>query len=341
MADKPSAADLLAQVSRAALNNAAWCDAVCSARGVATSFRPHCWIAAQRAPALYPNIVTLQADAVADQLAVIGELTGSLCGGGWALKDSFDLLDLAPLGFQPLFRATWMEAPPDSADPTLLEERIKVERVSSPAGLASWERQWRASGSGAGAATTPTFAVALSECPEVAFVIAIEDGRCAGGLVANCAAGVIGISNVFGDAAPMLGRRMLAAVAGFWPGLPMVTYGVDAELGLLRAIGFHALADLRVWRYLGPTVRADRARNISAPLPNAPAGGSPGSLLLPQPAPQPRRTGDGPLDGGTHSVGGSDDDNSLASSGDRGVQELAGKDRRAGIGQHDGDGVEL
>ena len=50
----------------AAANNAAWCDAVCRSHGHAGTFTPPAWLSSHRTPELYPDAVTLAADATAD-----------------------------------------------------------------------------------------------------------------------------------------------------------------------------------------------------------------------------------------------------------------------------------
>src|SRR5436305_12504117 len=84
-------------VLEAVENNARWCDAVCRAHGLATRFAGDLWLALERAPRFYPDVVTLRPEASAAQVPA----------GAASVKDSFACLDLAPAGFDVLFDAHW------------------------------------------------------------------------------------------------------------------------------------------------------------------------------------------------------------------------------------------
>ena len=96
----------------AALNNARWCDAVCLAHGRPGTFLPHMWVNAEPVPRFYPNAVTLAHDeaAVAEQRSTIDILLKSNLPGRWAVKDSFNTLDLSRRGFDVLFEAHWIRS---------------------------------------------------------------------------------------------------------------------------------------------------------------------------------------------------------------------------------------
>src|SRR4051812_15652056 len=87
----------------AALNNARWCDAVCRSHGLPTRIDDNAWTCGGRSPMYYPDAVTLRADSrVRDVLTRIDRSPGC------SLKDSYASTDLAPLGFDVLFTATWI-----------------------------------------------------------------------------------------------------------------------------------------------------------------------------------------------------------------------------------------
>jgi hypothetical protein len=99
---------------QAALNNALWCDTICRAHRLPTSFWADAWVTRSPAPPLYPNLVTLSPEDVDSQMGRVTELRSSLGNRGWAVKDSFNNLDLVAEGFQPMFDAVWVHraAPP-------------------------------------------------------------------------------------------------------------------------------------------------------------------------------------------------------------------------------------
>jgi transposase-like protein len=62
-----------ARAVAAVRNNAEWCDAVCRAHGITTSFDPHVWVALRRSPPMYPDAVTLtECASASDVLRVDG-----------------------------------------------------------------------------------------------------------------------------------------------------------------------------------------------------------------------------------------------------------------------------
>lgn len=106
-------------VDAAVLNNALWCDAVCRALDRATVFDRGLWLNLDESPPLYPNAITLSRNVPA-MMERLEALDAAGLPSGWALKDSFAGLDLAALGFDVLFEASWIALParrPPMGDP--------------------------------------------------------------------------------------------------------------------------------------------------------------------------------------------------------------------------------
>jgi hypothetical protein len=243
------------RVDRAAANNAHWCRAVCAAHGMASRFCDDYWLlAAGSTLPLFPNLVTLREDGSDAQLACIEEQhrAGSL----WSVKDSFNRLDLRPLGFDVLFDAQWFFAPPDTpagagATAGLEEiegaEPVTPQRVVSVAELQAWETAWaqRPADWSSGDCVFPP---ELLRDERIAFLFVREGAEIRAGLVANCEAGVVGLSNGFawsGEASDLVGCMRLATE--LWPGLPLVGYGTGAELEGLERLGFERTGPCRIW----------------------------------------------------------------------------------------------
>ena len=74
------------------------------------TFLPHAWVNAEAVPRFYPNVVTLAHDeaALVEQRSTVDILAKSNLPGRWAVKDSFNKLDLARAGFDVLFEASWI-----------------------------------------------------------------------------------------------------------------------------------------------------------------------------------------------------------------------------------------
>jgi|SRR5579871_1493903 len=228
----------------AARNNAEWCETVSAAHGVGGRYSGVAWVQPRPGPPFYPNLVTLTAGGVTEQLAAIGELK-RLLGPGFAVKDSFAALDLAPLGFRLLFEATWISLDKGRGD----AGEARWQKVAGVAELAEWEAMWRACGSPTAGRVFPP--VLLAE-ERVAFLAAWEAGRIVAGCIANRSAEVVGLSNFFAEASAVDHRRSaIAAAAGFAGDRIVVGYESGRALRAALGLGFVATGPLRVWLFEG------------------------------------------------------------------------------------------
>lgn len=216
------------RIALAARNNAEWCDAVTRAFGGMGRFGPELWVHPGEAPTFYPNAVTLvPMDWVPTAIAE-GDF-------GFAVKDSFALMDLTPLGYVPLFEAMWIWR---DARPVARADDAAWRIVRDVESLARWDQAW-------GETAPSPFRPALLKEPDHAFIAAEVEGRIVAGCVASRSEAVVGISNLFGPDELVSG--CLAAVQGFAPGLPVVGYEAEPALTRMKGLGFEALGPLRVW----------------------------------------------------------------------------------------------
>jgi hypothetical protein len=201
---------------------------VCFAHGSAGRFLAHTWVNAEPVPRFYPNVVTLttgKADIV-EQRQTVRILQKSNLPGRWAVKDSFNTLDIARLGFEVLFEASWIR----KAEP-------KAETMVS--GL-SWERA-RPGGD--------SFPASLFSDENFAMFSGRRGGAIVAGGTLYRADGVVGISNVVADAdeEPAVWRDLSVLAAATFPGLALVGYESGDELRAARKAGFEIGDPLRVW----------------------------------------------------------------------------------------------
>jgi hypothetical protein len=221
----------VSKIALAAHNNAEWCDAVTRSWGGHGRFEAGLWINPGEAPPFYPNAVTLApTEGVPPAIAA--------ARGDFAVKDSFAVLDLKPLGFAPLFEATWIWRDPQPA-PTSNAATWRILRDTGS--LARWQAAWRADDEGGPSPFHPTLLYKRGH----AFIAGEIEGRIVAGGVASRSKAVVGISNLFGPAE--LAPGCLAAVQAFAPDLPIVGYEAGAALGRMKSLGFQALRLLRVW----------------------------------------------------------------------------------------------
>ena len=242
-------------VADAARNNAAWCDAVCSAHGAAGELSDSHWLCRAAVPPYHPNLVTL-APASAPALAAVRELARARPAASWAAKDSFAALALAPLGFRLLFDAEWIARSPITHSAGQ-RSRARWLRVETESALSAWEAAW-----GESRGRSRIFLPALLRRSGVAFLAALDgSGAIAAGVVANRTANAVGLSNAFarGEQAASLRAACVEAASDAFPGLPLVGYEAGPALAASRALGFASLGPLRIWtREEGPPHAASR-----------------------------------------------------------------------------------
>jgi hypothetical protein len=233
-------ADLCAAAAR---NNADWCDAMARAHGGPGQLVPGAWLNRQPAPRFYPNLVTLEgAHQYAAHLATTEQLLAAPPQPGWAVKDSFAALDLAPLGFELLFEASWIHRPAHGFG--AINSKYRAHRVSEEAALAAWEHAWRGAQQTAPARLFP--ATLLNESDHMIIAVVHGDPIVAG-CIASRSAGVLGISNLFAEDDGAR-RACLDAATRAAPGLPLVGYERADNLARMMALGFAVIGPLRVWQ---------------------------------------------------------------------------------------------
>lgn len=247
-------------LSRAAANNAPWCRTVCAAHGMASKFFDDYWLLeAGSTLSLYPNLVTLQEEGTEAQLACI-EQHHRKGLRPWSVKDSFNRLDLRPIGFDVLFDAEWFFGRPDAQaqEQEQLRQRhgddtsgepSTTRRAGTEAELRDWERAWgqRPQDWSSGGSVFPP---ALLQDERVPFLFTHGDDGIRAGLVANYDAGVVGLSNAFtrsGQVSDLVGCLLRATA--LWPDLPLVGYGTAAQLEGLEdlGLGLERIGPCRIW----------------------------------------------------------------------------------------------
>ena len=229
-----------ARLPWAVRNNASWCDLVCRSHGIKTSFGPDLWVAAERAPTLYPDAVTLR-----EQVAEEAVLTAIAPGPGASVKDSYATLDLARHGFDELFEARWITHDPSSA-----HSNSNWTIVATTEALAEWTEA---------ADLSSTLTPDLLRHPDVRFLAAHDRHGVSAGAVANLTSPVVGVSNVF---VTTIGEdeawaAIPAAVNTAFPSAALVGYEHGTGLHAAIAAGFSELGPLRVW-LAPPTPAAQR-----------------------------------------------------------------------------------
>ena len=237
------------RIIRAARNNAEWCDAVCRSHGNPGEFHDDMWLNRQTVPRFYPNAGTL-AEPSPRQLALIDELVAARLPRGWAVKDSFSMLDLESRGFRKLFDAEWIYLPVSRMkDIVATGKSTGWELVRNDPALAEWESAW--SRSAGDTSKDRIFLASLLETEDVAVVAGFHDGQIVAGAIANRSDGVVGWSNFFAPAPEIFDHAVasLATIARIFPGSPIVGYEHGDDLRNAHSLGFESIGPLRVWTF--------------------------------------------------------------------------------------------
>jgi hypothetical protein len=223
-------------VEVAARNNAEWCDIVCATHANPGVFATDAWTAPRRSPQYYPDAVTL------DRFAASADLLSRVdAGAGCSIKDSFAGLDLAPEGFRVLFDAEWICRTPARVPAPSDATRWRV--VESTPDFVAWTDAWSESGG----SPSPLRPELLAQ-PDVV-VIADATTHITAGAILNRNAGVVGLSNLFTNAAnrdEAWNEAVIAASARFGD-QPIVGYEAEDDLAAAQRVGFVSIGPLRVW----------------------------------------------------------------------------------------------
>jgi hypothetical protein len=221
----------------AALNNAEWCAAVWRSHGLPVEQAQGMWLCRRPTPQYYPNVVTVDAGTEpAKQARLIAELARD-GDPDYSVKDSFSCLDLSDAGFRTLFDARWLYR--RQSGPSVAANTLDWRRIDNEQSLAAWERAWR----GTDTELHRIFRAELLNDQRVHILAGFDEAeKIRAGGIAYDAAGVTGVTNIFGPRSEFQNAlAMLAAPAD------IVCYEHGRDLALAADLGFAALGHLRVW----------------------------------------------------------------------------------------------
>lgn len=240
----PLVADL-SSATKAAKNNAEWCDFVCRGHGAPGEFYDDIWINKRATPRFYPNAVTLSCSNPTGQYDIIRKLIRMQIPGDLAVKDSFDALDLASDGFHELLTGEWIRWPMSSEIPESCVPEISWRKVEDPAELAAWEDAWR----GISQEGSPVFMPGLLEVDRIAFIGAFRGNRIVAGCIGNRSDDGVGISNIFlpDERQGEFRSGCVAEILRWSGGLPLMGYESGDDLVAMRSLGFESVGRLKVW----------------------------------------------------------------------------------------------
>lgn len=219
------------KVETAVLNNIVWCGMVCDTHGIAQSSNEHVWGLLSKAPAFYPDVITISKHATVDLVKdfIAGKEISSV-------KDCFANLDLTSLGFKILFEAEWIYHEP-SYHSNLTHSDWHV--ITTERELAEWAML-----QGLEHVILPD----LLKREEVKIFKREKKGEIAG-FIANMGANTVGISNVFSTDKKVekLWSDITKVAATEFPELPMVGYEQGGNLTAAILSGWTSIGPLLVW----------------------------------------------------------------------------------------------
>ena len=222
----------------AARNNADWCVTIWRAHGLPVRRIPGLVFCPAPTPLFYPNAVTVSRDADPEVLAAfIADLRVDADDPAFSVKDSFAMLDLADAGLSVLLDAVWIYR--QALDLPELSPRLDWRRAQSVQALSDWASAWNA----APADAAPIFPENLLAESRTIFGSGFDAHAAlhAGG-IGHDAAGVMGLSNLFGDWC-----EAVSGMAALAPGRALVGYESGESLKYSQSLGFQPVGALRVW----------------------------------------------------------------------------------------------
>jgi hypothetical protein len=222
-------------ISRLVANNAAWIHQANAALGKVGEFTPILWQNFNDMPPIFPNADTL-GGTEAEQLQAIQALANKRSGKLVAVKDAWARLDLAPLGFEPLFEANWLYR---DAAPIEKSSEFQIERITTPEALRDFAIACN------GEELADVYAPALLKS-HILWFLARKEGKIVGGITAFAAEGLNGLNNLFADDKSIESALIRAGINAF-PDLPASDYTGDAGVPVYHALGFKTVGKLRVW----------------------------------------------------------------------------------------------
>jgi hypothetical protein len=233
------------RLSQCIANSVAWYQAVLRTHGLFGAIDKSVWTCRQPAPPYYSNAIIVDSADAAAQTEVLRDLARDVARP-WSVKDSFAVLDLAPLGLHPLFDATWIWREPSLGAPADARLDVAWRRVIDEEELDRWEDAWQANGS---PAPTRVFLPDLLTSDDVVLLAAHRGGRIVAGCAANRSGTVVGFSNFFAEDTDRddLTASAVVETMKVAPGLPVVGYEWGEALDRAMRLGFEPVGPLRIW----------------------------------------------------------------------------------------------
>lgn len=228
-----------------------WYETMCRAHLTPGERHPAYWIHRGTVPPYHSSFITLAATSDAStQLEAIRGLIDAAPQRGFSIKDSFQCLDLAALGFRELFRATWIFRSAELVAP-VDESGLAWSPVRERDELALWERTWRSMPGNADVRdrAAAVFPPALLDDADFCCLLGRRGDVPVATAAINRTSESVGLWNVFSvteDERAVFAGAATAAMRHF-PGLPLVDYEQGASLSAALALGFEAVHGLTVW----------------------------------------------------------------------------------------------
>ena len=238
-------------VAAAAANMAAWHSCCLAALGVDSLGAGPLWYALRPTPFIYLSAITLEGPDRAHEQQDRAQRLAASRAGGMGINDTFNQLDLGPLGFERHQERWFLRVHGGPVEPGPLDAR--VERVRSPAALAAFERSQHLGFDTPELAALGTFGVFAPRLLEdrAMHIVAIRDryGDVVSSAMAYVAAGVVGIYSV---ATPPEHRRKgygeaITRAAMQVARLPAVLQPSAMGEGLYRRLGFEPVGEVTNW----------------------------------------------------------------------------------------------
>jgi hypothetical protein len=221
--------------------SAAWHASWLTALGLRSERRGRAWRALDAPPPIYWAAITLRADASARD---VQGSNGTVC-------DSWCAVDLSPRGFVERGREPWFVRPAGELDAEDAPARFRIQRVSSAAEVAEFERVSMRGFGGQGTlvAAGTIHPPSILADPRMTMLVGRLEGEAVAAAMSyrtDAAVGIYGVTTIASARRRGCASALTRALVD--PGRPALLSPSPEGESLYRRLGFVRVGELRMWR---------------------------------------------------------------------------------------------
>ena len=235
------------KLQKAIDNNHGIYEAVFDSQRIPWTKNDDIWYSISKVPPFNSNLVTRSASWQPEEIfKSIDQASIEEKWKTWSIKDSFNVLDLKPQGFEKLFDAQWLYLEAGKFLPTENTSVLSYVLVRNEMELQQWREFWSKSNEGANA--VPIYRNAIMGDKNLSFMLGMNKvHEVVSIFLLNRTDDVVGISNFYAPGTLLYWSDAIKYIQHRWGPIDIVGYERKALLDELQVIGVEAVGDLSVW----------------------------------------------------------------------------------------------